>query len=142
MVEENIPDCYVATTKDNITVYRQWLFKQEQFENITKYFGPIFPKITKDEAIIEGVFTHLDYRGRRIMPNAIYKILNQEQYNHIKRAIAFVEESNIGSLKGFYRIGFEPFIVRQEKWFLFKRTISFISLSSKIQENYLQLTSK
>ena len=139
LVEENIPDCYVATIKDNITVYRQWLFKQEQFEQITAYFGPIFPKIKKDEAIIEGVFTHLDYRGLRIMPNAIYNILNQEHYTHIKRAIAFVEQSNIGSLKGFYRIGFEPYIVRQEKWFLFKRTVSFIPLPSEIHESYLKL---
>lgn len=131
----------MATIKDNLPVYRQWLFTQEQFEEIVDYFGPIFPKIGKDEVIVEGVFTHLDYRGLRIMPNAIYQILNQEHYTHLKRAIAFVEQNNIGSLKGFYRLGFEPYMVRQEKWLFFVRTISFIPLPSEIHESYLQLNS-
>jgi len=141
LVEEKIPNCYAAITENDMMVYRQWLFKQDQFEQITKYFGPIFPNINADEAIIEGVFTHLNYRGLRIMPNAIYKILNQDQYKHLYRIIAFVGDTNIGSLKGFYRIGFKPYILRQEKWFFFKRTISFIPLPSAINENFLKLTS-
>ncbi|MEM5566275.1 hypothetical protein WNY78_14230 [Psychroserpens sp. AS72] len=141
LVEAKIPNCYVATTIDNSTVYRQWLFKHEQNDEILKYFGPIFPKLKENEAIIEGVFTHVDYRGMRIMPNAMYQILKQEQYKHLKRAIAFVKDRNIGSLKGFYRIGFVPYIVRQEKWFFFKRTVSFIPLPSEIQKDYSQLTS-
>jgi hypothetical protein len=141
LVEAQIPDCYVATTTDNFTIYRQWLFKQEQNDQVLNYFGPIFPKLKENETIIEGVFTHTDYRGLRIMPNAIYKVLKQEQYKHINRAIAFVEENNIGSLKGFYRIGFEPYIIRREKWSFFKRTVSFIPLPVEIQNDYTQLTS-
>tara|TARA_B100000809_G_scaffold237477_1_gene257335 strand:- start:5 stop:718 length:714 start_codon:yes stop_codon:yes gene_type:complete len=141
LVEKKIPDCYVAAIQNNVPVYRQWLFTQEQFEAIIDYFGQIFPEIGKDEAIIEGVFTHLDYRGLRIMPNAIYQILNQNHYSHLKRAIAFVEQNNVGSLKGFYRLGFEPYILRQEKWLFFARKISFIPLPSEIYESYLQLNS-
>ena len=128
LVEEKIPNCYVATIDDDTVVFRQWLFQQNVYADIITYFGPIFPKINKEEAIIEGVFTHVDFRGLRIMPNAIYKVLNQDHYNSIKKVIAFIEETNIGSLKGFYRLGFKPYIIRQEKWFLFKRTVCFVPL--------------
>ncbi|WP_460219044.1 GNAT family N-acetyltransferase [Psychroserpens sp. MEBiC05023] len=134
LVSENIPDCYIAITKNNEAVYRQWLFKSSENEQVRDYFGPIFPELKSNEAIIEGVFTHPDYRGLRIMPNAIYKTLTQDHYKHITRAIAFVEEKNSASLKGFYRIGFEPYIVRREKWFLFKRNVSFIPLPSEIEQ--------
>nr|WP_321235517.1 hypothetical protein [uncultured Psychroserpens sp.] len=141
LVSENIPDCYVATTKDNDTVYRQWLFKHQVNDRLMDYFGPIFPKLKENEAIIEGVFTHPDYRGLRIMPNAIFEILNQDQYKHIKRSIAFVKEKNIASLKGFYRVGFEPYIIRREQWRFFKRKVSFVPLPSEVEKSYLNLRS-
>ena len=142
LVEAKIPDCYVATTIENTTIYRQWVFSHQHFNQILDYFGPIFPKLKENEVIIEGVFTHSDYRGLRIMPNAMYKILKQDQYKPIDRAIAFVEKSNISSLKGFYRIGFEPYILRREKWSFFNRTVSFIPLPAEIQNDYIQLTSR
>lgn len=137
LVSEQIPHCYVATTKNNDTVYRQWLFKHNQNDRVADYFGPIFPKLEKNEAIVEGVFTHLDYRGLRIMPNAIYKILTQDQYKTLDRVIAFVEESNRASLKGFQRIGFEPYTIRKEQWRLFKRKISFIPMTTEVKQSYL-----
>nr|WP_321224090.1 hypothetical protein [uncultured Psychroserpens sp.] len=141
LVKAQIPDCYVAVTQENITVYRNWLFKQPQNQQILDYFGPIFPKLTENEAIIEGVFTHLDYRGLRIMPKAICLVLKQDQYKHLNRVMAFVKDHNIGSLKGFYRIGFLPYTIRQEKWVLFKREISFIPINQDVKNKYLELTS-
>ena len=142
LVAEKIPNCYVATTKDNQAVYRQWLFKYHQNDRLKEYFGPIFPELKKEEAIIEGVFTHPDYRGLRIMPNAIYHILNQDHYTSLTRVIAFVDEKNKASLKGFYRIGFEPYIIRQERWLFFKRKVSFIPMTSDEEKSYLNLTSR
>ncbi|MEH6536072.1 MAG: GNAT family protein [Psychroserpens sp.] len=139
LVSEKIPNCYVATTKNNDTVYRQWLFMHTQNERIADYFGSIFPKLKKDEALIEGVFTHPDYRGLRIMPNAVYEILTQKHYKHLTRVIAFVEENNRASLKGFNRIGFKPYMVRQERWLFFKRKVSFGSITSEGQKSYINL---
>jgi len=139
LVDENIPDCYVATTINDITVYRQWLFKYDQNNQIATYFGPIFPKLKKDEVLIEGVFTHTKYRGLRIMPDATVKILRQKQYKHVNRVIVFVDENNIPSLKSFNRIGFKPFIIRQERWLFFKRTVSFISMTSEVQKKFESL---
>lgn len=137
LVKAQIPECYVATTKENVTIYRQWLFTYESQEQVTDYFGSIFPTLAKNEAIIEGVFTHPDYRGLRIMSNAMSKILQQEHYKDLNRVIVFVEEKNISSLKGFYRIGFSPFILRQEVWCFFRRKVSFIQILDKVQNNHL-----
>ncbi|WP_298757351.1 GNAT family N-acetyltransferase [uncultured Psychroserpens sp.] len=141
LVQENIPDCYVAVTKDNTTIFRQWLFKHQQNNQVANYFGNIFPSLKEDEALIEGVFTHPDYRGLRVMPNAVYKTLIQDQYKGINRVIVFVDENNIPSLKGFHRNGFRPYITRQEKWFLFYRRVSFIPMTTKLEYSYLNLAS-
>jgi hypothetical protein len=139
LVRKKIPHCYVAITTDNVTIYRQWVFKHEQNKRLAEYFGPIFPKLKKGEAIIEGVFTHSDYRGLRIMPNAIYHILNQDHYKHLHRIMAFVEEKNRASLKGFYRIGFQPFIIREEQWRFFKRKVTFVPISTDIKNSHIDL---
>ncbi|WCO03306.1 GNAT family N-acetyltransferase [Psychroserpens ponticola] len=138
LVEEQIPKCYVATTNENRTIYRQWLFTHKYQQQVIDYFGPIFPKISINEAIIEGVFTHPDYRGLRIMSDAMSKIIQQQQYKNIKRVIAFVEESNKASLKGFYRIGFLPYMIRKEVWFLFRRKVTLVQMSEKLQKKHLK----
>ncbi len=126
----------MATTKNETTIYRHWIFKHDQNERVANYFGDLFPKLKKDEALIEGVFTHPDYRGLRVMPNAIHKTLTQHQYTSINRVIVFVDEKNIPSLKGFHRNGFKPYIIRQEKWLFFRRKVSFIPITSEMEHNY------
>lgn len=138
LVQEQIPKCYVATTLENITVYRQWLFTQKSQQLVIDYFGPIFPEISKNEAIVEGVFTHPDYRGLRIMSNAMSEIVQQQHYKNLKRIIAFVNEENKASLKGFYRMGFVPYMIRKEVWFLFRRKISFIEMSEEHKKKCIQ----
>lgn len=128
-MKEQIPNCYVAVTKDDTTIYRQWLFTHQSQDKILEYFGPIFPEIKQDEAIIEGVFTHPNYRGLRIMPVAMTKIIQQPHYTNLSRVIAFVDENNTASLKGFCRIGFIPYVIRKEVWFLFRRKVSFIDIT-------------
>ncbi|WP_323789020.1 GNAT family N-acetyltransferase [Psychroserpens sp.] len=138
LVEEQIPRCYVATNKKKKTVYRQWLFTHKSQQQVINYFGPVFPELDKNEAIIEGVFTHPDYRGLRIMSKAMPKIIKQQQYKNIKRVIAFVNERNISSLKGFNRIGFSPYCIRIEVWFLFSRKVSFIQMTDSLEKKYLE----
>ncbi|WP_298902043.1 hypothetical protein [uncultured Psychroserpens sp.] len=140
LVEASIPSCYVAVTNNNVVVNRQWVFKHEQNDQVANYFGQIFPRLKEYELLIEGVFTHPDYRGMRIMPNAIFQTLTQEQYKSIDRIIVFVDRTNIASLKGFKRIGFNPYILRQEKWFLFNRKVAFVPMPSALEKSYSNLS--
>ncbi|MDG5491888.1 hypothetical protein [Psychroserpens sp. SPM9] len=76
LVEEDIPTCYIAETKNHVPVFRQWVFKSTENERIQNYFGPIFPKLDNNEALLEGGFTHPNHRGQSIMAKSILNIMN------------------------------------------------------------------
>lgn len=132
LVEEDIPTCYIATNKDKTQVFRQWVFKHHQNYRIKAYFGSLFPSLEPNEALLEGGFTHPDYRGQGIMAKAILKIINHEDNKTINRYITFVDETNHASIKGLYKAGFRPYILRQESWFLFRRQVSYTPIYTEV----------
>lgn len=142
LVKENIPTCYIAENNEQVPVFRQWLFKHDQNQRIQNFFGGIFPSLENGEALLEGGFTHENYRGQRIMAKGILNILNLPENNDIKRFITFVDITNIPSIKGLQRAGFTPYSVRHEKWRFFKRTVTFTPISSEAKKSYFNLTVK
>ena len=54
LVKENIPTCYIVENKNQQPVFRQWVFKQDKNEQVKNYFGGLFHKLEKDEALLEG----------------------------------------------------------------------------------------
>ncbi|WP_298902044.1 hypothetical protein [uncultured Psychroserpens sp.] len=134
LVEEDIPTCYIAENKDQQAVFRQWVFKPNQNHRVTSYFGDLFPELNHGEALLEGGFTHPNYRGQRIMAKSILNIINLDENNDINRYITFVDKNNLASLKGLYRAGFRPYILRHESWFLFKREVSFTPIYIEIDK--------
>ena len=140
LVEENIPICYIAEKNDKKVVFRQWLFKNQQNERLQTFFNSKFPKLRKNEALLEGGFTHPDYRGQQIMAKAILNILSLDENKDIKRFITFVDLNNISSLKGLQKADFKPYNLRLEKWIFFKRRISFIPLPLDIEKSYFNLS--
>ena len=139
-IKQKIPYCYTALTKNNIPCYRMWIMKSNENERIKSYFKGIFPKLKEDEALIEGVFTHPDYRGLKIMPNIIGDISKKIKQEGINKIIVFVDKRNIASLKGFKQSGFNPYISRKTKWRFFIRTISFEPIPKLLIEEYIRKT--
>lgn len=140
LVKENIPTCYIAENNENIPVFRQWLFKHDQNERIHRYFGGIFPNLEKNEALLEGGFTHDKYRGQRIMAKGILNILNLPENKDIKRFITFVDVTNIASIKGLQRAGFTTYCIRHESWRFFKRRVTFTPISTQEDKVYTNLS--
>ena len=138
LVEKNIPICYVATTSEDIPCHRHWLMDYKQNENIKAFWGESFPVLNADEALIESIFTIPKYRSKGIMPAVLDKMAKKSKNLGLRYLILFVEIDNIPSLKGSHRSGFEPYVLRTEKWFLFKREISFKDLSSEVLDSYLK----
>ena len=66
------------------------------------------------------------------MSAGICKIINQEVEADVRFVITFVDAHNIASLKGCSRAGFFPYILRIEKWFMFKRKVKFTSIPPDI----------
>lgn len=131
LVKENMKHCYVATTQEGTPCYRQWMIRSNENDHIKSYFGDLFPNLKSNEALVEGIFTHPSYRGLGIMPQALSEIsyLDNEGLRYI---ILFVDIKNIPSLKGCKRAGFKPYILRKERWFLFKRKITFEAITDEI----------
>lgn len=138
-VNANIPTCYVAVTENDDPCYMQWLFTHDKNDVIEEHFEGIFPRLIESEALLEGAYGRLSYRGLRVMPAAMARIAEKAAEKGVSRVITFVDVSNIPSLKGCMRAGFEPYILRKEKMMLFKRSISFHEISDQLMEEYRQM---
>jgi RimJ/RimL family protein N-acetyltransferase len=110
----------------------------KQNNKIKVFWGQSFPKLKDNEALIESVFTIPEYRGKGIMPSAIDSISEKGKDFGIKYLMLFVEIDNVPSLKGCHRSGFSPYVLRTEKWILFKRSIRFEEVSKDVMDRYLK----
>lgn len=136
LIDANISTCYVAVTTNNIPCYMQWLIGSKDNDKIESYFRGIFPPLKPREALLEGDAGNTDFRGLRIMPEAMARIAEKATLINARWVNTFVETTNIPSLKGCRRSGFEPYILRKDKWVLFRRNTSFHPLSDKVVEEY------
>lgn len=140
MVYANIPTCYVAVDADDKPCYMQWLIGYNENQETEKHFQGVFPPLKKSEALLEGAYSHPAYRGLRIMPRAMALIAEKAVDMNARWVNTFVDVTNIASLKGCQRSGFKPFLLRKERWFLFRRTITFHPISESMNEMFFQVT--
>lgn len=140
MVNANIPTCYVAVTTKNEPCYMQWLIGYDDNHIIENYFKGVFPPLKKSEALLEGAYSNPAFRGLRIMPMAMALIAEKAAEINARWVNTFVDVTNIPSLKGCQRSGFEPYLLRKDRWFLFRRTITFHPISETMIEMFYEVT--
>ena len=136
LIEKEIPNCYVAASKDDTPCFREWFISWKQNSGIKEFWGESIPVLKEGEALLESAFTVPNFRGHNIMPAAISKIVENGTDVGIKWVITFVAIDNIPSLKGCHRSGFSPYILRTEKWFLFKKTMTFLEIPKELMDTY------
>lgn len=137
LVQANLPDCFVAVNEEDKPCYMQWLIGPDQNHRLKEHFGNSFPELDKNEALLEAAFMRPAFRGKRIMPAAMSRIAKEaKKIDGVRYVNTFVDLKNIPSLKGCKRAGFSPYILRKDRWFLFKRNITFNSLSEEIVNQY------
>lgn len=124
----DIPTCYIAVAEDGSPAYMQWLMGPAQNEKIQAYFNGTFPWLEKDEALLENALTLEGFRGKGVMPAAMARIAEHGSEIGARWVMTFVEEHNTPSLKGCKKAGFSPYMMRREKWFLFRRKLTFTKL--------------
>ncbi len=140
LVQENLPNCYIAVTNEEVPCHRIWLINYGQNAKIKGFFGNLMPDLKENEALLEGVFTVPSFRGMNIMPATVSRILEKAKDMDVRWVIAFVEVNNMPSLRGFKRAGFSPHMLREEKWFLFYRSIRYIMIPSDVLDMYHEYT--
>lgn len=140
LIEEDIKNCYVATTINDIPCFRIWIMESSQNSKIQSFFPGNFPSLNKNELLVEAAFTLPEYRGNRILSTAINKIIENNN-NRARYLLAFIDIKNVNSLKGYKHSGFDPYLLRVEKWFFFSKRVYFSDIPKEIQEKYLSDTS-
>ena len=133
LLKTNIGTCYVALTQEDRPCYVQWRLTSDQNEMIRAFFGGWYPPIKEDEMILEYAFTLESYRSLGVMSCAMSQIAETGIDVGIRWAWTFVDTDNIPSLKGCVRAGFQPAIIRREKWWLFGRKVIFESLPEGVR---------
>ncbi len=138
IVNSGLKTAYVATNEHDIAAYMQFLIKPDQNELIQKHFKGIFPLLKDDEGLLEGAFMNPEFRGQRIMPAAMARIAEKATELGLKSAITFVDVTNIPSLKGCHRAGFSPYVLRVDRWYMFKRSVTYRPVEKQLLDEYEQ----
>lgn len=136
LINENIPNCFVAVDENDVPCFRQWLMGSKQNDKIKSYFGGTFPCLEEDEALLEGAFIPPKNRGLGIMPAGICMVISKGIDANVRYVITFVEMHNIASLKGCARAGFLPYTLRTVKWFLFNKTVRFTDVPKDVLSQF------
>jgi GNAT superfamily N-acetyltransferase len=142
IVERDIPSCYVALTEDNEPCFRQWLIAAKYNDAIIDFWGHSYPYLKEDESLIENAFTIPKYRGFGIMPYVMDKVAQKAREYGARYVICFTPAENKNSLRANHYAGFRPYILRTEKWFLFRKKIEFSEIPAELMEEYNTLTSR
>lgn len=123
-----IGQCYVAATEEDEPCYMQWLLAGTENAQIERYFHGGFPALAAGEALLEFAFTPEAHQGKGIMPAAMARIAEKAADLGARYVITFVDHENVPALKGCQRSGFRPYLVRSDRWRIFRRRVSFQQL--------------
>ena len=128
MLKARFRTCYLALGPDGRPCYMQWLIPSSENDKIQAFYRDIFPRLKEDEALLEGAYTADDFRGQGVMASAMAQIAERASDLGARKVITFVSERHIASLKGCKRAGFVPYVMRREKYRLFRHRVTFTSL--------------
>ncbi len=127
-VAAKIPTCFVAVAKNDEPCYMQALIGPSENARLQEYFEGFFPWLRSDEALLEHAFTLETFQGLGIMPCAMARIAEKGRDLGARWIITFVAHDNIPALKGCKRAGFSPYLIRRERWRLFRKQLFFEEL--------------
>jgi ribosomal protein S18 acetylase RimI-like enzyme len=116
--------CYVGVTEEG-PVYMQFLVTAGENERLAEVFGGLFPPLADDEGLLEFAFTLQQHRARPVMPTVLLRLIDIARERGLRRVVTYVRVDNPSFMRFFLRLGFAPFVVRVERWRLFRRTVEF-----------------
>jgi GNAT superfamily N-acetyltransferase len=125
LLQSGLRVCYVAIAPDGKPCYMQWAIPAAENHRVRGVFGNLYPVLASDEALLEGAYTPIAYRGKGIMGAAMAQVAERAADYGARWVITFVDERNSASVKGCVRAGFAPYLKRHERFRLFYRQIRF-----------------
>lgn len=131
LVRAGIASCFVAVTDNDRPCYMQWLIGPGENPKVRSYFKGLFAPISPDEALLEGAYVPPHFRGQRINSRAMALIAERGADLGARWAITFIGVENEPSIRGARGAGFEPHLLRHERWRFFRRSVTFEPLPAE-----------
>lgn len=127
LVVAEIPTCWVAADPDDVPCFMTWVIGSEQNQRMREEIGPAFVRLAEDEVLLDSGFTPQRYRGQRVGPEAVSRILDLVEAD-VRWAWAYTGLDNRRAQMSLSRAGFEPAAILHSNWRLFRRTNRLESL--------------
>ncbi len=119
---------HVAVTGDGDPAYLQWFIPPHQNDKVRDYWGPLFPDLNGDSALVEGAWVPPAYRKRNVMSQALAmmnEVVGKTSEKGVRYAIAFVQSDNRGAMVGTMGAGYDLYLTRTEHWRAGRRSVKF-----------------
>lgn len=98
---------YVAEDEHGEPIYAQWLVRRADQDRLRAVTGALFPPLAESEALVEGAYTFLNFRGCGAMADGMHQLLRAARDGGAESAITYVTDDNVPSLRGCAKAGFE-----------------------------------
>jgi hypothetical protein len=125
---------FVAADDAGAPIYAQWLIRtrgeQDRLERATK---GLYRHLDEGEALVEGAYTFVDYRGLGAMADGMYQLLLRAREAGDRSALTYVDADNVPSLRGCARAGFALDHVRDNRWRFGRRVVRWTPLDKSAE---------
>jgi hypothetical protein len=130
LMSGDLPTPWVAVGPDGAVCFMTFLLTARDNAVIRARWGELLPELQPDEAVFEGPYAGEGARGLGMMKDACRQVLVEARDSGVRYVLGFIGEANVPSLKVAEFGGFDPYLKREESWFLFRRRIRFLPLAN------------
>jgi len=128
LMSGDLPPPWVAVDPDGAVCFMTFLLTARDNVAIRARWGDLLPELQPDEAVFEGPYAGDNVRGLGMMKDVLRQVLLGAQDDGVRYVLGFIGEANAPSLAVAEFGGFNPYLKREESWFLFRRRIRFLPL--------------
>jgi hypothetical protein len=122
----DLPAPWVAIGSDGRVCFMSFLLRASDNAAIRARWGDLLPELQPDEAAVEGPYAGDNMRGLGMMKDVLRQVLLAERDDGVRYVLGFIGDANAPSLAVANYGGFDPYMKREERWFLFRRRIRFL----------------
>jgi RimJ/RimL family protein N-acetyltransferase len=125
-LQAGIGTCYVAVTERDEVCYMQWLIGPDHNALLAEHTR--LPALQDSEALLENAFTPAAFRGQGIMSAAMAQIAARASALGARWVLTVVAEPNLASIKGCIRAGFQPHMLKLDRWRMLRHQVRYTAL--------------
>jgi hypothetical protein len=125
LLNSGIQECYVAETEERVPCHISWWVNSSQNPIVKEFYGGAILPLAADEVLVEGAFTLESYQRLGILNWRRIKFFEKSLAIGAKRVINYVRHDNLPSLESEKKAGYRVFMIRKDKWRVFRRSFIF-----------------